>query len=122
MIVVRRAAGLLLALIAGWLLWGGIHTVNLIVSRGSPLSDALFQPPTSIMRIVGTSLAMIGGLLAFLRVPFGAILGIIGVAVFVLLAAIMALSGAESVLWMDEVVFSGILIVLVGTVLVLPRD
>ena len=118
----RGLAGLILAGVAGWLLWGGIHTVNVIVSRGSPLSDALLSPPTSLLRIVGTALAMIGGLLAFLRVPFGALASLLGTAIFVLLAATMALSGASSVLWMDEAVFSGILLVLTGMLLFLRRD
>lgn len=118
----RALSGLILAAVAGWLLWGGIHTVNVIVSRGSPLSDALLSPPTSLLRIVGTALAVIGGLLAFLRLPFGAVASLIGVGIFVLLTATMILSGANSVLWMDEAVFSAALIVLTGVLLFQPRD
>ena len=118
----RRLSGLILAALSAWLLWGGIHTVNVIVSRGSPLSDALLSPPTSLLRIVGTAIAVIGGLLAFLRLPFGALLSLVGVGIFVLLTALMVLSGASSVLWMDEAVFSGILVVLTGVLLSQPRD
>jgi hypothetical protein len=109
--VLRRLSGLALALIAAWLLWGGIHTVNVIVSRGSPLSDALLSPPTSLLRIVGTAIE-----------PLGALFSLIGVAIFALLAATMVLSGADPVLWTDEVVFSGVLVVLTGLLFVLPRD
>ncbi|MBD3769239.1 MAG: hypothetical protein IE925_03765 [Rhodobacterales bacterium] len=119
--VLRRLAGLALAAIALWLLWGGIHTVNVIVSRGSPLSDALLSPPTSLLRILGTFIAVLGGLLAAGGKRFGAVLSLIGVAVFVLLAASMVLSGADSSLWMDEAVFSGILVVLTGLLFTLPR-
>jgi hypothetical protein len=119
---VRNLAGFALAGLAAWLLWGGIHTVNVIVSRGSPLSDALLSPPTSLLRILGTFVAVIGGLLAGFGRPFGALLSLIGVGVFALLAATMALSGANSVLWMDEAVFSGILIVLMGLLFILQRD
>ena len=119
---VRNLAGFALAALAAWLLWGGIHTVNVIVSRGSPLSDALLSPPTSLLRILGTAIAVIGGLLAGFGKRFGALLSLLGVAVFGLLVAAMALSGANSVLWMDEAVFSGILIVLMGLLFILPRD
>ena len=118
----RNLAGFALAVLAAWLLWGGIHTVNVIVSRGSPLSDALLSPPTSLLRIVGTIVAVIGGLLAGFGARFGALLSLIGVGVFALLAATMALSGANSVLWMDEAVFSGILIVLMGLLFILQRN
>ena len=118
----RRLAGFALAVIATWLLWGGIHTVNVIVSRGSPLSDALLSPPTSLLRIAGTLVAVAGGLLAGFGKPFGALLSLIGVGVFVLLAASMIFSGANSVLWMDEAVFSGILVVLMGLLFILPRS
>ena len=118
----RRLSGLALAALSTWLLWGGIHTVNVIVSRGSPLSDALLSPPTSLLRIVGTAIAVIGGLLAFAGKPFGALASLIGVGIFTLLTASMALSGANSVLWMDEAVFTGILIVLTGLLFILPRN
>ncbi len=118
----RRLSGLLLAVAAGWLLYGGLHTVDIIMSRGSSLSDALLSPPTSLLRIAGTALAALGGLLALLRLPFGALIGLLGTGMFVLLTATMALSGANSVLWMDEAVYSVILVVLTGALLVLPRD
>ena len=118
----RRLSGLVLAGVAAWLLWGGVHTVNVIVSRGSPLADALLSPPTSLLRIVGTFLALIGGLLAFTGRPFGALISLLGSGIFVLLAAAMILSGANSVLWMDEAVFSGVLLVLTGLLLFQPRD
>jgi hypothetical protein len=120
--VLRRLSGLALALIAAWLLWGGIHAVNVIVSRGSPLTDALLAPPTSLLRIVGTAIALFGGLLAVAAKPLGALFSLIGVGIFVLLAASMVLSGADPVLWKDEAVFSGILVVLMGLLFVLPRD
>lgn len=119
---IRRLAGLLLAAFAGWLLWGGLQAVSMIVSRGSPLSDALFAPPTSVMRIAGTALAVIGGLLAFLRLPFGALASLIGTGIFILMTAAMVLSGASSTLWWDEAAFSGALLVLTGLLLFHPRD
>lgn len=118
----RRLSGLLLAVAAGWLLYGGLHTVDIIMSRGSSLSDALLSPPTSLLRIAGTALAVLGGLIALLRLPFGALIALVGTGMFVLLTATMALSGANSVLWMDEAVYSGILVLLTGALFVLPRD
>jgi len=49
MMSVRRIIGLVLALLGGWLFWGGAATVNMLVNRGSGLSDALMQPPTSLV-------------------------------------------------------------------------
>ena len=118
----RNLAGFALALLAAWLLWGGIRAVLFSTSLGSPLSDALLSPPTSLLRILGTFIAVIGGLQAGIGGRFGALLSLLGVGVFVLLTVTMALSGANSVLWMDEAVFSGILVVLMGLLFILPRN
>ncbi len=108
----RRLSGLLLALLSAWVLWGAIHTVIVITSRGSPLSDALFQPPTSIVRIIAAGTALVGGLILVADWSLGAITSLIGALLFALLAGLMILSGASSVLWRDEAVIAVLMIVL----------
>ncbi|MFN3912586.1 hypothetical protein [Hyphomonas sp.] len=44
--MIRRIAAAALALLAAWLFWQGLSAVLIITSRGSPLDDALLQPPT----------------------------------------------------------------------------
>ena len=61
----RRLSGLLLAVLAAWLLWGGIHAVNVVMARGSSLADAVLSPPTGLLRLVGSTFALLGGLIAY---------------------------------------------------------
>ena len=61
----RRLSGLLLAVLAAWLLWGGIHAVNVVMARGSSLADAVLSPPTGLLRLVRSTFALLGGLIAF---------------------------------------------------------
>ena len=58
--------------------------------------------------------ALIGGLIAFADKPSGAWIASLGTAIFVLLAALMVISGAEAVLWWAEVAYSAVLLVLTG--------
>jgi hypothetical protein len=99
-----------LAVLSGWLLWQGLSAVIMITGRGSPLGDALLQPPTSLIRVLGTSLALIGGILAAAQRKGGAAVAAIGAALFALLPILMAASGADSGLWTDEAVFSALMI------------
>ena len=106
---VRRAIGLILALIGGWLFWGGVSAVNILVNRGSSLSDALMQPPTSLLRLLATGLVLIGGLAVLAGKGMGRWIALIGILLFSLLGGLMILAGADSVMWADEAVISGVL-------------
>jgi len=88
-----------------WLAWGGISPVMTIMERGSDLSNALFNPPTSIIRIISAVLMALGGLIVVLNVRGGGTLTTIGSVFFAILGGLMAASGADSGLWMDEVIF-----------------
>ena len=110
----RRLCGLLLAVLAAWLLWGGIHAVNVVMARGSSLADAVLSPPTGLLRLVGSTFALLGGLIAFADKPSGAWIASLGTAIFVLLTALMIGLGASSVLWWDEAVYSVVLVLLTG--------
>jgi len=110
--MIRRIAAIALALLAAWLFWQGFSAVQIIVSRGSPLDDALLQPPTSLWRLVASGLAVIGGVLAALNVKGGGWLAMIGAILFAALAGAMAGLGTDSSLWMDEAISGGVLIAL----------
>ncbi len=118
--MVRRIAGVLVALIAAWLLWEALHAVQLIVSRGSPLDQALMNPPTSAWRLVAGTLAVAGGILAALRLPFGGILGLIGGLLFVTLAALLAAMTANGSLITPDSI-AGLAIVLLSGVILFTR-
>ncbi|MFN7179614.1 hypothetical protein [Hyphomonas sp.] len=120
--MIRRIAGAIVALIAAWMLWDAIYAVQLIVSRGSPLSDALLNPPTSGWRLVAGGLALGGGLLAALRLPFGGVLGLIGGVLFIALAVVMAsLSANSNMITPDSIAGLGVVIVS-GVILFTRRD
>jgi len=112
--MIRKLAGVALAILAAWLLWQGVSAVSMIVSRGSPLDDALLQPPTSLWRILAASLALLGGLLAVVNIKGGAWLGMTGAVLFAALPGAMAALGTDSSLWMDEVYSGAAIIVLAG--------
>ena len=120
--MIRKLAGAALAILAAWLLWQGISAVSMIVSRGSPLDDALLQPPTSLWRILAAGLALLGGLLAALNVKGGAWLGMTGAVLFAALPGAMAALGTDSSLWMDEVYSGGAMIVLAGLLAFVKRS
>ncbi|MEZ5946370.1 MAG: hypothetical protein R3C13_04230 [Hyphomonas sp.] len=110
----RRLAGLLLALLAGYLLWQAVHAIQFVMATGSPLYEAVMDPPTGLLRLLGTGFALIGGLLAFLNKRPGAWVAALGTGIFLLLTVMMVLSGAEAILWRDEAAYSAALLVLTG--------
>lgn len=120
--MIRKLAGAALAILAAWLLWQGVSAVSMIVSRGSPLDDALLQPPTSLWRILAAGLALLGGLLAALNVRGGAWLSMTGAVLFAALPGAMAALGTDSSLWMDEVYSGGAMVVLAGVLAFVKRS
>lgn len=120
--MIRKLAGAALAILAIWLLWQGVSAVSMIVSRGSPLDDALLQPPTSLWRILAASLTLLGGLLAALNIKGGAWFGMAGAILFAALPGAMAALGTDSSLWMDEVYSGGVMVVLAGALAFVKRS
>jgi Mn2+/Fe2+ NRAMP family transporter len=117
----RILAAAALTLLSAWLLWQGLSAVIMITGRGSPLGDALLQPPTSLIRILGASIILIGALLALTQRAGGALLAAVGTVLFLLLPVLMAASGADSDMWMDEAIFSAVLIALTIALFVIKR-
>ena len=119
--MIRQVAGLVMLSLGLWLAWGGISPVLTIMERGSDLANALLNPPTSIIRIVSAVLMTLGGLIIVLNVRLGATIATIGSVFFAILGGLMALSGADSGLWMDEVIFGLAAIALSVLLLTLRR-
>lgn len=117
----RQYAGIALAAIAAWLLWQGIEAVMLLTARGSPLSDALLSPPTSLWRILAALFAFEGGLLAALRIRFGAVLALIGSLLFGALGLTLMLLGTDASIWLDEIIFAVVMLILSGVLLMRKR-
>ncbi len=118
----RRLAGLGLAAVAVWLLWQGIHTIDVFMARGGSLASALLEPPTGIIRVVSTALAVMGGLLALAGRPGGAWLGAAGALIFTALAGLLAASGADISLWRDEAIWTAVLVPLAGVLVFMQRS
>ena len=103
--MLRRVAGLVMLGLGVWLGWGALDAILVFTSRGGGLASALFEPPTGIIRVVATALMSLGGLMVVLGARFGATLATAGSILFGVLGALMAASGANSGLWMDEVLY-----------------
>jgi hypothetical protein len=87
---VRRGLGLILLLVAAYVLWDATRAVFMLVERGSSLSDALLQPPLSAIKIFGGALALLGGGLASTNKPLGAVTGLLGALIYAAAPALIA--------------------------------
>jgi hypothetical protein len=104
-----------------WLGWGALDAILAFTSRGGDVASALLEPPTGLIRVVSTVLMSLGGLLIVLSTRFGATLATIGSVLFAILGGLMAASGADAGLWMDEVLFGMGAIALSVLILTLRR-
>ena len=118
---VRRLAGIVMLGLGLWLGWGALEAILAFTSRGGSVASALFEPPTGVVRVVSTVLMTLGGALVALRVGMGGIIGTVGSVFFLILGGLMAASGADSGLWMDEVIFGLAAIALSVLILTLRR-
>ncbi|MCR9271366.1 MAG: hypothetical protein ACX94B_13270 [Henriciella sp.] len=119
--MVRRVAGLVMLGLGLWLGWGALEAIMAFTSRGGDLASALFEPPTGIIRVISTALMSIGGLMVILSSRMGATVATVGSVFFAILGGLMAASGADSGLWMDEVIFGLAAIALSVLILTLRR-
>ena len=118
--MLRRLAGIVMLGLGLWLGWGALEAILAFTSRGGGLASALFEPPTGIIRVASTTLMALGGLLVVLKLKSGGTLAI-GSVLFGVLGGLMAASGADSGLWMDEVIFGLAAITLSVLILTLRR-
>lgn len=117
----RRLAGLVGLAVASWMFWEALRSVLFVLASGSDLANALFSPPTSIMRLAGTALMMLGGMLAILAQRGGAWLFTGGALLFALMTVAMVLSGADRSLWSDEAILAPFLLVIAGVLVFCHR-
>ncbi|MFN4024440.1 MAG: hypothetical protein ACK4MQ_06395 [Hyphomonas sp.] len=116
---IRRIAGLLLAGLSTFLLWQGLEAVIFLLSRGSPLAQAV--DAIGAWRIIAAAVGLIGGLMAAAAIRFGAVVALVGTLLFAALGAAFILFGADSSIWMDEVVGAAGMAVLTGILLFVKR-
>ena len=101
--MLRRVAGLVMFGLGVWLAWGALDAILAFTSRGGDVASALFEPPTGIIRVVSTVLMSVGGLMVILKARWGGSISTAGSVLLAILGGLMAASGADSGLWMDEV-------------------
>jgi hypothetical protein len=118
----RQYTALAIGAVAAWLLWQGIEAVMILTARGSPLADALLQPPTSLWRLLAALITFVGALLAALRIRFGAALALTGSLLFAALGLVLMLMGTDPSIWLDEVIFGAVLVFLSSVLLALKRS
>ena len=111
--LIRRFAGLVGVGVAAWMLWETITPIMRQISFGSDLMTELLNPPVSLIRVISTSLMILGGLLAVIAIRGGAWLFGAGALLFSLATALMA-RNADYSLWRDEAILSPFLLVIAG--------
>ena len=119
--MLRQLAGIVMLCLGLWLAWGALEAILAFTSRGGDLARALFEPPTGIIRAVSTSLMTLGGALVVLRLKSGGTIATVGSILFAVLGGLMAASGADSGLWLDEVLFGLAAVALSVLILTLRR-
>ncbi|MEM9180589.1 MAG: hypothetical protein AAGA89_12790 [Pseudomonadota bacterium] len=119
--MIRQVAGLVMLGLGLWLGWGALEAILAFTSRGGSVASALLEPPTGIIRAVSTALMTLGGLIVIANVRLGATIATVGSIFFAILGGLMAISGADSGLWMDEVIFGLAAIALSVLLLTLRR-
>ena len=118
--LIRRMAGAVGVAVAGWMLWQTITPIMRQISFGSDLMTELLNPPVSLIRLISTSLVILGGLLAIGALRGGAWLFGIGAVLFALVTALMATT-ADYTLWSDEAILAPFLLVIFGVFVFVHR-
>lgn len=119
--MIRRLIGLVLLGLGVWLFWEGLQAVLAFTSRGGPLMSALVEPPTSLIRLLGAGLILLGGFLIVVRVRSGGLAALVGAIIFAGLGGLLAAAGTDLDLWLDEVIQGGTAFVLATATLFLKR-
>ena len=120
--VLRRVAALIVLGIGAWLLYGGLNAMFTIMGRGSDLANAIFDPPTTFIRLLAASLMVIGGLMAGLQLKTGGIIGLIGSAILGLLGTLLLLSTSNYLDGIDEALYATAGVALSILILTLKRN
>lgn len=118
--IIRQTAAGLLAVLSLWLLWQGLEGVLVLLSRGSPLTDALLSPPTSLWRILAAGLAVAGGIMGLLGLKRDFWVAGAGAILFTALGLMLAAMGTAMSLWLDEIL-AGLVMAALTAILVFVK-
>ncbi len=97
-----KTAGLVALFVALYDLWMSLEAIRLITARGSTLSDALFDPPTSIIRIVACAFVLLGATLIIASKRIGVWILIPGTIIYAVLVLALATQSYGTSIWQFE--------------------
>ena len=113
MFTIRQGAGLALLAFGLWLGWGSWQAFAQYTSRmPEPDYVATLADPVFLIPGLRALFAVLGGLLALLRRPGGAVLGLVSTLCAGFLAVAIIASGGDVSLWQGHVVTAAALLVL----------
>lgn len=99
---IARAALFIIILVALYDVWTSLKAIRFIIARGSPLSDALFEPPTSIVRLVACTFIVLGAALMIAAKRIGMWLIIPGTLLYAVLVIALATQSYGASIWLIE--------------------
>lgn len=117
----RQISGLALLALGIWLFYGALQAVLAFTERGGDVMSALFEPPTSAIRLIGALAISVGGLLVAFKTVGGGATGVAGSILFITLGGLMAASGAAQGLWLDEIIYGVAALTVSGLILTFRR-
>lgn len=106
--IVRQIAGLALLALGLWLGWGTLSTFLAYTSRGADAGAALADP-VFLVPGLRSGFAIFAGLLALVRWPGASLLAALATFLTALMGGLLALNGADSAMWIDDMVYAAIL-------------
>ena len=113
MITLRQGTGLALFLIGLWALWGSWQAFTQYTSRmPEPDYGAVLADPVFLIPGLRALAAMAGGILALIRWPGGAWLGLLSTLLTAFLAMAIMASGGDVSLWDGHAMLAGVLFLL----------
>lgn len=118
--MVRRIIGLVLLGLGAWQSYLALKGVFVIVSRGSSISDALLQPPTSLLWTIGALVIFAGGALMVTKKRSGAFASVIGSLILTFSGASFA-AASETTFLRADIITAGVAFLLGVMALFLKR-
>lgn len=119
--LVRRLAGLVGAGVAAWMFWETITPIMRQISFGSDLATELLNPPVSLLRLIATTLMILGGLIAAAAIRGAVYVFSAGALLFALMTGAMVAMGADYTLWSDEAILAPFLLIICGLLIFCHR-
>ncbi|MEM6534987.1 MAG: hypothetical protein AAF613_05030 [Pseudomonadota bacterium] len=117
----RQICGLAMLGLGSWLFYGAVSAVLAYTSRGGDMFSALFEPPTSFIRLIGAALLVISGILSATKIKGGGASGVAGALIIIATGLLMSAAGADSQLWLDEVIYGAGALALASLILTFRR-